>query len=116
MLDSFFRKDSDFLFFPLPEIQMLKKLMNRKQKGKKPYSEEFCFDEKMKFILQFEEEILSQIRSKERKYNAQGLRRLSLIALQAKEETKMESLKKDFDYLSTSFLDCTLFYEREAEA
>ncbi len=115
MIDSFYRQDCDFLFFPLPEIQMLKKLMNRKQNGKKPYSDEFCFDEKMKFILQFEEEILSQIRSKKRKDNTQGLKRLSLIALQAKEETKLESLKKDYDYLSTAFLDCALFYPSEAE-
>ncbi len=116
MIDSFYKKDCDFLFFPLPEIQMLKKLMNRKQSGKKPYSVEFHFEDKMKFILQFEEDILSQIRSKERKDNTKGLKELSRIALQAKEETSLESLKNDYDYLSTAFLDCILFYAIEAQA
>jgi hypothetical protein len=102
------KKDSDkkaVLLSALPDIAILKKLLNRKQNGKKKFSDAFSFDETMSSITSFESSIKKQLSQDDINYQDDTIsfRKLSDIALKAKDEVKMESLKGDFEYLHQSF-------------
>lgn len=95
----------------LPCIQMLLKLMNRKQSGKKPFSEELHYDEKKEMILQdqelFETELQKEIIDKE--VCIKALHNLQEIALAVEKEIKLASLKGDYCYLASVFEDSAVF-------
>lgn len=95
----------------LPPIGMLLKLMNRKQSGKKPFSDTFDFegkiDEMMKAKALIEEELVKKEIDKEACKKA--LRSLNEIALSAEKEIKLASLKGDYCYLASVFEDSYIF-------
>lgn len=98
------------IFYPydviLPILAMLYKLLNRKQNGKKPFSEGFLFSEKVNSLQNCEESLKRQRQEKrvDQEKNRKDFFFLSSVAKMAKEEVKMESLKKDYQYLSDILL------------
>lgn len=104
------KKDSDkkaVLLSALPDIAILKKLLNRKQNGKKKFPDSFSFEETMSSITSFESSIEKQLSQDDINYQDDIIlfRKISDIALKAKDEVRMESLKGDFEYLHQSFLE-----------
>lgn len=85
-----------FPFFPLSL-----KLLERKNRGKKPFSIEFCYDEKKKIILDTEKYLMDALDKED--FSKEELKKklagFSSILSEAKEETKNQGLKNDFDYM-----------------
>jgi hypothetical protein len=98
--------DFDIISSAAPLIAMTIKLMKRKQKGKKPFTEDFSYESKMDCLKKAltECENTEVLNPKMRKY----FRDCSDIALACVDQVKMESLKNDYRYLSEalSLLAC----------
>jgi len=86
---------------------MLKKLLIRKNQGKKPFDKDFEYEKKIAAI----DETVSYIESmlvKKDFFDAKEKRALidcSLIASSAVDNVKMESLKADFSWISQDIKD-----------
>lgn len=91
----------------LPSLLMLKKLLIRKNQGKKPFDKDFEYEKKIAAI----DETVSYIESmlvKKDFFDAKEKRALidcSLIASSAVDNVKMESLKADFSWISQDIKD-----------
>ncbi len=91
----------------LPSLLMLKKLLIRKNQGKKPFDKDFEYEKKIAAI----DETVSYIESmlvKKDFFDAKEKRALidcSLIASLAVDNVKMESLKADFRWISQEIKD-----------
>jgi hypothetical protein len=92
----------------LPVGQMLQNLLARKEKGKKPFSSDFRYDEKVKTIQAslalFEESLIAGDWKKAELTAA--LSSLEEIALSAQKEIKMASLREDFVWLGKEAENC----------
>lgn len=98
------------LLSALPLLSMLQKLLVRKQNGKKPYSLSFDFSSKMEEIKKTENKILDVSKTLTVDDSIkEDLMSISGIASLAKEETRLESLKGDFAYLSDMFAEISRF-------
>ncbi len=105
------------LLSSLPDIAMAKKLISRKQNGKKKFSDDFDFDGTMHFIDMGEKSIYNQLQSGKIMVQDDISYFTSLhdICLKAKDEIRMESLKGDFEYLSESFMNCGEFLKTQGK-
>ncbi|MCR4699258.1 MAG: hypothetical protein K5762_07835 [Bacilli bacterium] len=94
-----------------PCIQMLLKLMNRKQSGKKPFSESLHYDEKKDMILKDQTLLENELKKNrvDREACIFALRNIKEIALTAEKEIKLASLKGDYCYLASVFEDSAVF-------
>lgn len=98
------------LLSALPLLSMLQKLLIRKQNGKKPYSMSFDFSSKMEEIKKTENKILDVSKALTIDDTIkEDLMSIAEIASLAKEETRLESLKGDFVYLSDMFAEISRF-------
>lgn len=83
----------------LPLLNMSYKLLTRKNNGKKPFSNEFQFEFKIKLIENSYHQIISFINDK-KEVDLFILKEISSSLLLATKEIKIESLINDFNYLS----------------
>ena len=83
----------------LPLLNMSYKLLTRKNNGKKPFSNKFQFEFKIKLIEKSYHQILSFINDK-KEVDLSILKEISSSLLLATKEIKIESLINDFNYLS----------------
>ncbi|MFA6861413.1 MAG: hypothetical protein WCR56_03425 [Bacilli bacterium] len=87
----------------LSALLMLTKLLNRKEKGKKPFSSEFDFESSMS-SLKKTISVIEDSLTKREFLNPEiilGLKEASRINLAASKEIKMASLKEDFDWIGS---------------
>jgi hypothetical protein len=104
------KKEADtrmLLLASLPNIRMMEKLLTRKQNGKKKFPESFSFDVKMEGITSIETVLGLQLKTNilELKKDMEFFRFLDDTCILAMNEIKMDSLKRDFIYLSQFFQD-----------
>lgn len=85
----------------LPFFPLSLKLLERKNRGKKPFSIGFCYDEKKKTILDMEKYLMDALDKED--FSKEELKKklagFSSILSEAKEEIKNQGLKNDFDYM-----------------
>ena len=84
----------------LPFFPLSLKLME-KNRGKKPFSAEFCYEEKRKRILESEKRLKDSLEKDMISKNEikEELLCFSSILSEAKEEIKNQGLRNDFDYM-----------------
>jgi soluble cytochrome b562 len=90
----------------LPLILFAKKLIYRKNSGKKPFSIEFNYENNMNIIISNYDEIEKELNNKKIDYSliSKKIDEIASIILKASAEIKMESLRKDFLFLNEQLL------------
>ena len=88
-----------YVLSTLPAIEMLIKLVERKQNGKKPFSDAFQYENSRKDIDEGKKEIYAFLDGEKNEVKS-ALEKLSDISLKAREEIKMESLRNDYLWIS----------------
>ena len=88
-----------YLLSTLPAIEMLIKLVERKQNGKKKFSDEFNYDKSRERIEEAKKEICSYLDGLDVDVKT-ALRDISSIARKGREEIKMESLRNDYLWIA----------------
>lgn len=88
-----------YVLSTLPAIEMLIKLVERKQNGKKPFSDAFQYENSRKAIDEGKKEIYAFLDGEKNEVKS-ALENLSNISLKAREEIKMESLRNDYLWIS----------------
>lgn len=93
----------------LPFFPLSLKLMERKNRGKKPFSAEFCYEEKRKRILESEKRLKDSLEKDMISKNEikEELLCFSSILSEAKEEIKNQGLRNDFDYMVSELKSVT---------
>lgn len=104
-------KIEDIQRLALPSVAMLIKLMRRKQRGKKRFSEEFEADIKLQFL----EELYQTLLSKKIKEDlSQKIDAAARIAEECIDEIEMISLKRDYQWIKDTLdnIRCLTFERR----
>lgn len=88
----------------LPSYQMLVKLMERKEKGKHPFPNEFSYEERREKMKKAEETIESVLETKKGYEDTlESLVYLKKTARDCSEYIRMASLKEDFLWIASQF-------------
>ena len=101
----------------LPALAMLEKLMTRKERGKKPYSEGFCFEERLKALKEAQQRLLSALEegNADERLVIACLEPLAQTTEMACQEVRMASLKEDFVWIGKTIRNTMKIYRTETE-